>query len=232
MMHGIFITGTDTGVGKTMVAAGIAAALRARSINVGVMKPIHTGCKTRNGKVIPEDSLLLAKAARVDDPIELITPFTFKEPVAPFVAAIENNVRIDINRITKSFKALCERHEYMIVEGIGGLLVPITRNFYVADLIKRLDIPAIIVTRSGLGTINHTMLTINCLKERKIPLRGIVINYSDKKKNTLAEKGCRETIERLSGIPVLDIIPYMSKDKTTGLNPFLKLAISLFNLSR
>ncbi len=230
MVRGIFITGTDTGVGKTLVAAGIASAFRERGINVGVMKPIHTGCKTRKGTLIPEDSVKLAKSASVEDSLGLITPYSFREPVAPFVAATENNVVINPERIIKSFKTLCKRHEYMIIEGIGGVLVPITQSFYLADLIKRLKLPALIVTRPGLGTINHTMLTINCLKERKTPLIGIVINYSRKGENTLAERSCSETIESLSGIPVIGTIPYISKGKLTGLNPFLKLADGLFDI--
>jgi len=118
----------------------------------------------------------------------------------------------------------------MIVEGIGGVLVPITQNFYVADLIKRLRLPAIVVTRPGLGTINHTILTINCLRERKIPIKGIVVNYSLKEKGTLSEKRGPETIGRLSRVPILGIIPYLSKGIPAGANPFLKLADSLFDI--
>ncbi|HKZ71459.1 MAG TPA: dethiobiotin synthase [Nitrospirota bacterium] len=229
-MQGIFITGTDTGVGKTFVAAGIASALQKQRVNVGVMKPVHTGCKAKNGALIPQDSVLLARSAGVDDPLDLMTPYMFREPVAPYVAAIENDIEIDIGRITKSFTRLCRRHEYMIVEGIGGVLVPITQNFYVADLIKRLRLPAIVVTRPGLGTINHTILTINCLRERKIPIKGIVVNYSLKEKDTLAEKRGPETIGRLSRVPILGIIPCLSKGIPAGANPFLKLADSLFDI--
>lgn len=220
-MNSVFITGTDTGVGKTFVATGIAAALKERGIHAGVMKPIHTGCKTRRGVLIPEDSIQLAKSACVNDPVDLITPYPFKKPVAPYVAAIETHAQIDINRIIKSFKTLSKRHEYMIIEGIGGVLVPITQGFYVADLIKRLKIPALIVIRPNLGTINHTMLTIHCLRERKIPIKGIVINDSLKGKKTLAEKTLPETIERLSGVPVLGMIPYMPGDRRPKCRPFL-----------
>ena len=236
-MNGIFITGTDTGVGKTVVAAGIAAAMRARGINVGVMKPIHTGCKTRKGKLVPTDSLFLARSASADDPIGLITPYIFSEPLAPYAAAIKNNVVIDIERIIKSFKILCARHDYVIVEGIGGVMAPITERFYVAGLIKRLKIPALIVTRPELWTINHTMLTIGCLRERKVPVKGIVINYSRRRKNTPAEKSCRKTLEKLSGIPIIGITPYIPdlriklSDRTPAFpDPFLKLAYRLFDV--
>lgn len=212
-MKGIFVTGTDTGVGKTLVTAGLVAALRKRGINAGIMKPVHTGCKTINGRLIPEDSLLLSKAAAVDDPIELITPYMFREPVAPYTAAKKTNTVIDMGRIIKSFNTLCKRHDFMVVEGIGGIMVPLTKDVYVADLIKKLCLPAIIVTRPDLGTINHTMLTINCMKDKKIPITGIVINYSRKIRATLAEKSCPETLERLSGIPVIGVIPYISVDE-------------------
>lgn len=206
-MKGIFITGTDTGVGKTIIAAGLAAAMRMRGINVGVMKPVHTGCKSRKGKLIPEDSLLLARAASSDDPMELITPYMLREHAAPYVAAKENNVTIDIDKITDCFKKLCKRHDYVIVEGIGGALVPVTKTFFIADLIKRLNVPAIVVTTPFLGTINHTMLTISCLVERKIPVEGIIINYVRKERRILAEKTCQKTIKELTDIPILDIIP-------------------------
>lgn len=232
MHHGIFVTGTDTDVGKTFIAAGIASALKRQGINVGVMKPVHTGCKTKNGVIIPTDSLVLVRAAAVNNPMDLVTPYMFKEPVAPYVAARKNNKRINPTRIMISFNKLCTKHDYMVVEGIGGVLVPITRNFYVADLIKKFNIPALIVTRPGLGTINHTMLTINYLKDLKIPIAGVLINYSKKGKKTLFEKTCAETIERISGIPVLGVIPYISKSSLTFLNPFLKLSDTIFNISR
>lgn len=231
---GIFITGTDTGVGKTIVAAGIAAAMKKRGINVGVMKPVHTGCKTRKGKLIPEDSLLLARAASSDDPIELITPYMFREPAAPYVAAEENNITIDIDRITDCFNELCKRHDYVIIEGIGGALVPITKTFFIADLIKRLDVPAIVVTTPFLGTINHTMLTISCLIERKIPVAGIIINYTRKEQGTLSEKTCQKTIEELTGMPILEIIPpipnlrkIISDNHANLPHPFLNIADSI-----
>ena len=235
---GIFITGTDTGVGKTIVAAGIAAAMKKRGINVGVMKPVHTGCKIRKGKLIPEDSLLLAGAALSDDPIEIITPYMFREPVAPYVAAIENKVAIDIDTIIDSFNELCKRHDFVIVEGIGGVLVPVAKDFYIADLIKILRIPVIIVTRPDLGTINHTLLTISLLKNKLIPINGIVICNGKKGNSNPAVKTCQKTIESLTDIRVIATIPFTHnlKDRLLPGNlnlphPFLKLADTLFDIS-
>ncbi len=212
-MNDIFITATDTGVGKTFVSAGLASALRNRGIDTGVMKPVHTGCRQKDGRLIPEDTLYLMKAAYVDDPIELVTPYMFREPVAPSVAADISSTVIDIGEIVKSYKALCRQHEYMIVEGIGGIMVPIKRNFYVAVLIKKLDLPAIIITRPDLGTINHTLLTIEYMKNRNIQIKGVVINHSTKGKKTLAVKTCSETIEKHSGIAVIGVIPFITDVK-------------------
>lgn len=211
-MNGIFITATDTGVGKTFVSAGLASALKKRGINTGVMKPVHTGCRSRNGALIPEDTRYLMKAASVDDPIELVTPYMFREPVAPSVAAEKTNTVIDVGKINKSYKALCRRHEYMIVEGIGGIMVPIKKGTYVADIIIKLGLPAIIITRPDLGTINHTLLTIDYMKNKNIHIKGIVINHTHKGRKTLAEKTCLETIEKHSGLPVIGVIPFLSGD--------------------
>ncbi len=206
---GIFVTGTDTGVGKTVVAAGIAAALRIRNYSVGVMKPVHTGCRIYKGQLRPDDSIFLTRAALSDDPEELITPFKFREPAAPYVAAKEHNMVIDIDKIADCFSELCRRHDYVIVEGIGGILVPVTRDFYVADLIKRLNIPVVLVTRPDLGSINHTLLSIHCLKTKEISIHGIVISNGRKGRGNFAEKTFQKSIEALSDIPVIGTLPYM-----------------------
>ncbi|MBI5192488.1 MAG: dethiobiotin synthase [Nitrospirae bacterium] len=226
-MNGIFITATDTGVGKTFVSAGIASALKNSGINTGIMKPVHTGCIIKKGRLIPEDTLYLMKAASVDDPIELVTPYMFREPVAPSVAAEISGTPIDIRKIIKAYKVLCRQHEYMIVEGIGGIMVPIIRYFYVADLIKKLGLPALIITRPDLGTINHTLLTINYMKNKNIQIKGIVINHAGKGGKTLAEKTCVETIEKYSEIPVIGIIPFISGNNPLNHKSFQRLSDTL-----
>ena len=233
----IFITGTDTGVGKTIVAAGIAAAMRVRGANVGVMKPVHTGCRIIKGKMRPEDSLLLARAASSDDPAEMITPYMFREPAAPYAAAKAYNMVIDIGKITDCFNEICRRHDYAIVEGIGGVLVPLTRDFYVADLIKRLNIPVVLVTRPDLGSINHTMLSIHCLKTKKTDLSGIIISNCKKGRGNFAEKTFQDSIEALSDVPVLGTLPYLAdsgirlySDTMKVPDLFFKVADALFDI--
>lgn len=236
-MQAIFITGTDTGVGKTVVAAGIAAAMRYRGANVGVMKPVHTGCRIIKGKMIPEDSILLARAASSDDPAGLVTPYMFREPAAPYAAAKAHNMIIDVGKITDCFNEICRRHDYVIVEGIGGVLVPLTRDFYVADLIKRLDIPVILVARPDLGSINHTMLSIHCLKTKKTDLSGIIISNCKKGRGNFAEKTFQDSIENLTDVPVLGTLPYLPdsgirlfSDTMKVPDLFLKVADAFFDI--
>ena len=210
MARGIFITGTDTGVGKTVVAAGLAGALKRQGVDVGVMKPVATGGR--------EDTLFLMKAASFSDPIETVNPIFLEPPLAPSIAAEMSKVKIDLDKIWKAYAKLSSQHEFMIVEGIGGLLVPIKGNFLVVDLIKRLDLPIVVVSRPGLGTINHTLLTIRCAKSYRIEIKGIVINDLKKEKSGLAEKTNPKIIEELSGIPILGILPFDSQVNLTTCN--------------
>lgn len=205
---GVFITGTDTGVGKTVVAGRIARAMRERGINVGVMKPIHTGCRKRKRKLIPADSIYLMKSACVNDPVELVTPFMFREPAAPLVTAKNSNRIISIEKIMECFNELCRRHTFMIVEGVGGACVPITKDFFIGDLISMLGLPAIIVSRPDIGTINHTLLTIDYLRKKDITIEGVIINYTRRIRKSIAEKTCGKIIEELSGIKVIMEIVY------------------------
>jgi dethiobiotin synthetase len=205
-MKGIFITGTDTGVGKTYIGASIAAAMCRKGINVGVMKPAETGCKVRQGKLVSADTLVLMKSAGVADPLELVNPFRFRLPLAPLVAARLEGKRVRIQKIVAAYQSLEQQHEFMIVEGAGGILVPLTRVQSYRDLAALLGLTVLIVARPGLGTINHTLLTIEALQQSKIPIAGIVINYVRKVEPGLAERTSPAVIERLSGVPIIGII--------------------------
>ena len=141
MAKGIFVTGTDTEIGKTIISGGLAAALKASGVDVGVMKPIATGGQLsgpchREGraKVISEDAIFLKHAAQVDDALELINPICLHHPLAPSVASKMEGVPIDLPKIEAAFDSLCKAHEFVIVEGVGGLAVPIQGNMLVADL--------------------------------------------------------------------------------------------------
>jgi dethiobiotin synthetase len=233
MSRGIFIAGTDTGVGKTAVAAGIAMMLKERGINVGVMKPIETGCMVKDGTSFPVDtqrapkgrlhpalpvegrlkapgidgSFLMAAAGGIDDP-SLVTTYLFKHPLAPYDAAEIEGVTIDPSRIYKSFKKISSLHDFMIVEGVGGLMVPIKDGIFLSDLILILDIPVMIVARGTIGTINHTLLTLEHARSKGIKVEGLIININ-KKETGLQEESSVKALRRLSGIEKIYVVPFI-----------------------
>lgn len=204
MTRSIFVTGTDTGVGKTYVAAGIAAALRRSGVDVGVMKPVATG--TVGG--ISEDAVLLKRAAGVDDPLDLVNPVRLKPPLAPSVAARILRTRIELRGVWSAYRTLASRHECMVVEGIGGILVPILDRYPVANIARRLRLPLVIVTRPSLGTINHTALTVHAARSLGLKILGLVINYSTKAARGLAERTNPRALETECRVPILGEVPF------------------------
>lgn len=209
MPNGFFVTGTDTGVGKTVVAGALIMALRAKGINACGMKPVETGCKRINGTLIPSDGTFLKQIARMDDPIEHITPFCFETPAAPSVASEIEKRDIDISLIKERFQNLQKKYHTVIVEGVGGLLVPLKRDYFVIDLVRELALPLIVVSRPSLGTINHTLLTVNYALKEGIKIAGIIINFSNRPENTAAEKTNSAVIRKLSPVPVIGTFPYL-----------------------
>jgi dethiobiotin synthetase len=207
--QGIFITGTDTGVGKTVIAAGLAALFRKKGLSVGVMKPIQTGCITRRGARIPADARFLMQAAGTDDPIDQVCPYRFEIPAAPLVAAEYEGENIDLHRIEDSYRRLSMRHRVMVVEGIGGLLTPITPTAAVIDLAIRLNLPLIIVAHIRLGTLNHALLTIRGARQAGATILGIIFNRPGRSSQDIAEKTNPGVFSRLCSVPVLGIVPYM-----------------------
>ncbi len=204
-MTGIFITGTDTGIGKTAVASGLAWAFKNRGLNVGVMKPVQSGAMVRNGRLYSQDAEFLMKAVDKHDEPELVCPVLLREALAPAVAAEIERKFVDLKLIKNAYQQLEKRHDLVIVEGAGGIAVPLLKRFLISDLITRLGIPAIIVARSGLGTINHTFLTIEYAKQRGIRVIGTIINNY---RGGIAEETNPEVIAELTGLPILGIIPH------------------------
>ncbi len=211
-MTGIFITGTDTDVGKTTVAAGLAGALKNRGYSVGVMKSVQSGAGMKNGRLYSQDAALMMKASGSADEEELVCPVLLREPLAPGVAAEIEGKTVDIELIKNAYAELERRHDLVIVEGAGGLAVPLKTphlntgtNFLVSDLITCLGLPAIIVARAGLGTINHTFLTIEHARTCGIALIGVIINNY---RGGMAEETNPKVISELTGVPVIGVIPY------------------------
>ena len=224
MVNSIFVTGTDTGVGKTIVSAGIAAALARRGKDVGVMKPVASGARRQGRRLVSDDALFLRRAAGVEDPLELVNPVCLAPPLAPSVAARVSGSRIDLGRVWKAFRALSRAHEVLVVEGVGGLLVPILDRYPVARLARRLGLPRVVVARPTRGTINHTALTVLAAKAHGLAVRGLVINHHARFRRGLAERLNPEALETETGVPILGEIPWLGRD------PFRALRHEAFDL--
>ena len=233
--RGIFITGTDTGVGKTVVACALAAWCRQRGIDVGVMKPVATGGRfvTRGdtGRWVSDDAIRLVAAAGVDDPWSLINPICFKEPLAPWTAARRARQTLRPEKALRAFQALQDRHRTLIVEGVGGLLVPLGPRVTVADLAKRMGLPLLVVARPGLGTLNHTMLTLQCAASANVPVVGLIIDHAAPtprdRMTRVAERTNPDILRRLSGVPLLGELPFRPDLMRSGnTNPHHLAALS------
>jgi len=206
MGKGIFITGTDTGVGKTIVTAVLARLLRMRGVNVGVMKPVTSGCREKGGELVSDDALLLCQAAAI--PCEsAVMPYLLREPLAPAEAAKIDGVRIEFSRIRESFNRLAGMYDFVLVEGAGGLMVPLAGGFLMADLARELDLPLLVVARPNLGTINHTVLTCFSAQQMGLSVSGVIINDFPQEPG-MAEQSAPHYIGSLCGAPVLGIWPH------------------------
>ena len=205
---GIFITGTDTEIGKTVVAGGLAAAIKAAGVDVGVMKPIASGGVEHKGRIVSEDAIFLKGAAQVDDALDLINPICLRQPLAPSVAAEIEGVSIGLRQIDEAFAELCQKHEFIVVEGVGGIAVPICEEMLVANLAERFQLPLLIVARPNLGTINHTVLTVEFARSYSLEICGIVLNASQEESKGLAEKTNPKELERLTNLPILGTVPF------------------------
>jgi dethiobiotin synthetase len=205
-----FVTGTDTGVGKTTIAAGILAALRRRGVSVAALKPAESGCPRVGGDLLPEDGALLRRAAGLDEiPLDVIVPHCLSTPVAPGVAARQEEQPFDWSRVLAARARLLERRpRLLLVEGAGGILVPYADDLLAADIAGRLELPLLIVARASLGTINHTLLTIAEARRRSLAVAGVILN------RVTAEAGPDEAtnaaeIERWSGVRVLGTVAHL-----------------------
>ena len=207
--RGVFITATDTGVGKTLVASALAACLTQRGIDVGVMKPVETGVS--RSRKLQSDGARLRSAAGSCDPMAEICPYVFRLPVAPLSAARAEGKTIRMATIMRAFEHLRRKHVYMIAEGIGGLYTPITQSLNVLDLIYQMKLQTLVIGESGLGGINHALLTIHALRRRKIPVVALVLNQcrpARTKTARLQEQSTVNLLRRLAGVPVIGPLPY------------------------
>jgi dethiobiotin synthetase len=209
MHKGLFILGTDTDVGKTVVTAGLAVAFGTRGLRVGVMKPVASGCFACGNTLISADVVFLMEPARNQYP-GLSSPLRFREPLAPSVAAEIEGTPVDIGKIMEAYRSLKEQYDIVLVEGIGGLLVPLGNDYFVSDLINDLDVPVVIVGRIGLGTINHTLLTIEAARARGFTIAGVILNGLDPRSKSLAAATNPRVIEKLGAVKMLGVLPLVA----------------------
>jgi len=207
-MKPLFITATDTDVGKTYVCAGLAYALKKLNVDVGIMKPFACGVKQKTG-FSSNDLTTLANAAMVDDAEDIINPFFFPIPASPYTAAKNLGVKIDVEHVMECFRKLDKIHDIVLVEGIGGIMTPILKDYAIIDLIKDLKANTIIVTSSKIGTVNHTVLTCNMCKNMNIPIKGLIINNFDPSGYPIPE--LERDLSALTDLPVLCSLPHMKK---------------------
>jgi dethiobiotin synthetase len=207
--RGVFITATDTGVGKTLVASALVTRLIQRGVDVGVMKPIETGV-SRSNKA-RSDGVRLQRAAGTDDPRAEVCPYVYRLPVAPLAAARVEKTTVQIATIMRAFHALSQKHAFMVVEGVGGAQVPITRQLNISDIIHQTKLPAIVIGRSGLGGVNHALLTLDALRGRKISVVALVLNQCRPVRTKIAraqEQSTVSLLRKLAGVPVIGPLPY------------------------
>lgn len=205
-MNGFFITGTDTGVGKTALSALLLAELRRRGINAAPMKPVQTGCAS--GASDLDYSLSMADLKITEERRALMSPYLFEPACSPHLAAELAGTEIEIARIVSAAQELAAGYERLIVEGAGGVLVPINRWETLLDLMQALGLPVLLAARPGLGTLNHTLLSLRALKSAGISVAGVVLIAGEPGEPGFIEADNAATLEQLGGVAVLGTIPY------------------------
>ncbi|WP_029881390.1 MULTISPECIES: dethiobiotin synthase [unclassified Paenibacillus] len=216
VIRGLFVTGTDTDVGKTIVTGALAAALRAEDLNVGIWKPVQSGALLGSGET---DAERLLQYSGIHERAEDVASFTFQAPLTPMLAAKQDGVDITLQEIITAGQPLIHRFESVLIEGAGGVAVPLTEDSLVVDLISELRIPALIVARSGLGTINHTLLTVSYLQQHGVPIIGFILNDGDSNEmyNDSSAATNAELIERYCGISFIGRFPRLTGEINTEL---------------
>lgn len=220
---GYFVIGTDTDIGKTYISSILYSSIK--DINGGYYKPVQSGCFEENGKLIAPDVKFICSQNEIDYDDSMVT-YTLKAEVSPHLALELEKTKIDIEKIKEKFKNLKKKYEYLIVEGAGGLYVPLIRDeFYIYDLIKTFDFPVVLVCGSRVGAINHTMLTIEALKNLGIKVHGIVFNkVTNNFERDYFEKDNIDIILKLTGIENYMIIHRDEKNvEIEKVRKFLKI---------
>lgn len=206
-MLNIFVTGTDTNIGKTFITSGLAATMQSLGYSTCVYKPVQSGVIEKNGFRQATD---LAFVKNMDPYVKTHSTYLFKEPAVPLIAAEMENTIIDKNVIKKDFEMISKEHDCTIVEGSGGLMVPVAPRFMILDMIKMLNLPIVIVIRPDEGTVNHTLLTINQAISSGINVRGVIINNVMEKAKNISVKTTPRLIEEYSDAKILGVVKHFN----------------------
>lgn len=233
MAKGVFIVGTDTDVGKTIVTAGLMHVLRKNGYNATYFKAALSGALEIGGKLIPGDTKLVSEVSNLEEAYENITPFVYKAAVSPHLAAkIENNP-INLNIVKEKYNYLKEKYDFIIAEGSGGIVCPLiddeTGVYTLENLIKDLGMEVIIVARAGLGTINHTVLTVRYIQGLGIKIKGIIINNYEEM--LLCDDNVR-IIEKLTKVPIIGKLRTIDKLEDNMIEAIRANAEKAFSLGK
>ncbi len=210
--QGIFVTGTDTEIGKTVVSCQLMDALAREGNKVIGMKPIASGAEKQNGIFKNEDALQLIEHANVDVPYELINPFCFEPAIAPHIAAKQAGEQIDFMVIEKAYHELTKQADWVVVEGVGGWSVPLSNKHKVADIPTRLNLPVVLVVGMRLGCINHALLTAESIRNNGNSLVGWIANKIDQNMRVYEEN--LQTLKDMLSCPIIGQVPYMQAGQT------------------
>ena len=204
---GVFITGTDTGIGKTWATQAVMYALKSRGLSVSGMKPVASGGTEAGNSLKNDDALLIQAQCSTEQPYEWVNPYVFAEPVAPHIAAQITGVNIDIRLITRAYNNIAGRSDFVVVEGVGGWRVPLSDQLSTNDMVRALDLPVLLVVGLRLGCINHALLTAESIRADGIRLSGLVFNGVDASYTHLEQT--LRTLVRSINAPLLGFFPHM-----------------------
>jgi len=209
MERGFFVTATDTFVGKTVVSGAMIRALTILGYRVAAMKPVETGCLKDGKMLVSSDGAFLKKLTTMEEKINVVSPYMFEAPLSPYEAARKEKKEISTDKIFKAYDGLLKNYDAVVVEGAGGLYVPLTKDYFMSDLAREMELPLIVVARPGLGTLNHTMLTIEHARSKGLVIAGVIFNYIAQPEGTPAEEMNPRTLRELTDIPFIGTFPYL-----------------------
>lgn len=223
MSRAFFITGTDTGIGKTLIASALVYDYSQRGLKAAGMKPVAAGCVEQEGKLLSEDVAMLMAAGSVTAPLEAHNPYAFASAIAPHIAAAQSGVAIRLEVIQQAFEKLAGLADMVVVEGVGGFRVPLSDEMDTADMAQALHIPVVLVVGMRLGCLNHALLTVEAIRARGLELAGWVANQVEPQMMVYEEN--LQALEQRIAAPCLGRVPYLTTPDFRVAAEYLQLTI-------